>query len=105
MVAGAWWYVPKELRSQLLEEAHAAAGLYAGHLSEQKVYNKIRRLYWWPGLRRDVRQFCRSCLNCVSRRSPGHQHRPPLNPIPVKGPFHCVAVDFLQLPLTSIGNK
>ena len=101
---GCWCLVvPKELRPQLLEEAHA--GLFAGHFSERKVYHKIHRLYWWPGLRRDVRQFCRSCLNCVSRRGPGHQQRPPLNPIPVKGPFHRVAVDVLQLPLTSSGNK
>ena len=101
---GRWCLVvPKELCSQLLEEAHA--GLFAGHFSKKKVYHKIRHLYWWPGLRRDVRQFCKSCLNCVSQRGPGHQHRPPLNPIPVKGPFHCVAVDVLQLPLSSSGNE
>ena len=28
-----------------------------------------------------------------------------MQPIPVKGPFHRVAVDVLQLPLTSSGNK
>ena len=50
---GRWCLVvPKELCSQLLEEAHA--GLFAGHFSERKVYHKIRRLYWWPGLRRDI---------------------------------------------------
>ena len=31
--------------------------------------------------------------------------RPPLQPIPVLKPFHRVAVDVLQLPLTSNGNK
>ena len=31
--------------------------------------------------------------------------RPPLQPIPVKKPFHCIAVDVLQLPLTSQGNR
>ena len=50
-------------------------------------------------------KFCRSYLSCVTRRGPGHSHRPPLMPIPVKGPFHRVAVDVLQLPLTSSGNK
>ena len=99
---GRWCLVvPKELRPQLLEEAHA--GLFAGHFSEKKIY-KIRRLYWWPGLRKDVRKFCQSCLNCVSRRGPGHRQRPPLNPIPVKGPFHRVAVDVLQLPLLVVTN-
>ena len=47
---GRWCLVvPKELHSQLLQKANA--GLFAGHFSEQKVYNKICRLYWWPGLR------------------------------------------------------
>ena len=101
---GRWCIVvPRDLRSQLLAEAHS--GCFGGHFSEKKVYDKIRRSYWWYGLRRDVRKFCRSCLNCVTRRGPGHSHRPPLMPIPVKGPFHRVGVDVLQLPLTSSGNK
>ena len=95
--------VPQQLRPQLLHEAHA--GCFSGHFSERKVYDKIRRNYWWYGLRRDIRKFCRACLNCVSRRGPGHASRPPLVPIPVKGAFHRVAVDVLQLPLTSSGNK
>ena len=101
---GRWCVVvPKELHSQLLTEAHA--GSFGGHFSEKKVYDKIRRSHWWYGLRRDVRKFCRSCLSCVTRRGPGHSCRPPMMPIPVKGPFHRVAVDVLQLPLTPSGNK
>ena len=56
-------------------------------------------------MRADVRHLCRGCLNCVSRRGPGRAIRPPLQPIPVLKPFHRVAVDVLQLPLTSSGNK
>ena len=97
---GVLWSL-KKLRSHLLTEAHS--GCFGGHFSEKKVYDKIQQSYWWYSLRRDVRKFCRSCLNCVTRR--GHSHQPPLMPIPVKGPFHLVAVDVLQLPLTSSGNK
>lgn len=53
----------------------------------------------------DVMEFCRRCLNCVTRWGPGHSHCPPLKSIPVKGPFHRVGVDILQLPLTSRSNK
>ena len=56
-------------------------------------------------MRADIRCFCRRCLSCVSRREPGRAVRPPLQPIPVLKPFHRVAVDVLQLPLTSSGNK
>ena len=32
--------------------------------------------------------------------------RPPLQPIPpVGGPFHCIAMDILQLPITANGNR
>ena len=95
--------VPKELQQDLIAEAHAS--LFSGHLSERKVYDRLRRRFWWQGMRADVRRFCRGCLNCVSRRGPGRAVRPPLQPIPVLKPFHRVAVDVLQLPLTSSENK
>ena len=95
--------VPKDLRQMLLSEAHA--GLYSGHLSERKIYDRLRRHYWWHGMQADVRRFCRGCLRCVSRRGPGRAVRPHLHPVPVLKPFHQVAVDVLTLPLTSRGNK
>ena len=95
--------VPTELRPSLISEAHA--GLFSGHLSERKVYDRLHHRFWWRGMRADVRRFCRGYLNCVSRRGPGQALHPPLQPIPVVKPFHRVAVDVLQLPLTSSGNK
>ena len=41
---------------------------------------------------------------CASRSGSKKRCRPELQPIPV-GPFHCVGVDVLQLPLTHDGNK
>ena len=56
-------------------------------------------------MRSDVRKHCRSCLSCAARKGTGRASRPPLQPIPVGGPFHRVGVDVLQLPLTESGNK
>lgn len=83
--------VPKELRSVLLSEAHD--GKFAGHFGEQKVYNLLRKLYWWDGMRADVQRYCRSCLICATHKGTGRASRPPLQPIPVGGPFHRVDVD------------
>ena len=95
--------VPVSLRVALLEDAHG--GLFAGHLGEKRVYDRLRRSYWWPGMRSDVRKHCRSCLTCATRRGVGRATHPPLQPIPVGGPFHCVGVDILKLPLTYDGNQ
>ena len=92
--------VPVSLRSSLLEDAH-----FAGHLGEKRVYDRLHRSYWWQGMRSDVRKHCRSCLTCATRRGVGHATHPPLQPIPVGGPFHCVGVDILKVPLTYDGNQ
>ena len=89
--------VPHELRSDLLKEVHSC--VFSGHFSECKVYDHLRRSYWWHDMRSDVRKFCRGCLNCATRKGPRHGIRPLLQPIPVKGPFHRVGVDILTLPL------
>ncbi len=94
---------PKNLRSALLEEAHQ--GCFAGHLSGKKVYDRLRRFVWWRGMKNDVNSFCTACLICASRKGNRKTFRPLLSPIPVGGPFHRVAVDILQLPLTAQGNS
>ena len=81
---GRWCIVvPKSVRPTLLEEAHA--GHFAEHLSERKIYDRLRRSYYWHGMRSDVRRYCRSCLTCASRKGNGRRVHPPLQPIPVGG--------------------
>ena len=80
--SGRWCVVvPKAVQPTLLEEAHA--GCFAGHLSEQKIYDHLRRSYYWQGMRSDVRRYSRSCLTCASRRGTERKIHPPLQPIPV----------------------
>ena len=86
----------------LLEEAHK--GRFAGHLSDRKVYYRLRRRVWWKGMKSDVAAFCIACLVCAPRKGGRKTFKPPLAPIPVGRPFHRVAVDILQLPLTTQGN-
>ena len=95
--------VPQDLRTELLTEAHS--GKFSGHFAERRVYDLLRRRYWWKGMHADVKRHCRSCLTCATRKGTGRAFKPPLQPIPVGGPFHRVGVDVLQLPLTESGNQ
>ena len=101
---GRWCVVvPTGRREALIKEAHD--GRFSGHFAEKKIFELLRRQYWWPGMRADVRRYCRSCLVCASRKGQSRSIRPPLQPIPVGGPFAKVGVDILQLPLTLEGNQ
>ena len=95
--------IPHARRQDLIQEAHD--GRFSGHFAEKRIYELLQRRYWWPGMRADVRRYCRSCLVCASRKGTGQALKPTLHPIPVGGPFERVGVDVLQLPLTLDGNQ
>ena len=64
----------------------------------------LSRHYWWPSMRKDIAQWCKSCLPCATRQA-GRAVKPLLTPIPVGGPFDRVGVDVVQLPVTRKGSK
>ena len=80
----------------------------AGHLGINKTYHKILTHFYWPGLKKDVVQFCRLCHVCQLVGKP-NQLVPavPLQPITVCGePFSQVLVDCVgSLLKTKLGNQ
>lgn len=96
--------VPKCLRNQVLSVAHDNV---AGHLGITKTYYRILRYFFWPGIKSDVVQYCRSCHVCQVVGKPNQIIRPaPLQPIPVLGePFARIILDCVgPLPRTRAGH-
>jgi len=58
--------VPQSLRHQLFTHTHA--GRLAAHLSSQRMLAQLRRLYYWPGMRRHIDAWCRQCEGCAISR-------------------------------------
>ena len=50
------------LHSVILREYHASA--LGGHMGEKKLLASVRRRFYWPGLAKDVKRFCRECPVC-----------------------------------------
>ena len=49
-------------KKKFLEEAHYAA--YIVHPGATKMYHRIRDLYWWDGLKKDIADYVAKCLTC-----------------------------------------
>lgn len=98
--------VPTMFRSEILKMAHD--GTMAGHLGVNKTYDRILRNFFWPGLKKDVVAYCKSCHICQLAGKP-NQTIPvsPLLPIPAfDQPFSRVLVDCVgPLPRTKSGNQ
>ena len=75
--------VPLKYRSDILSLAHDHQ--LAGHLGVNKTYDRVLRHFFWPGLKRDVVQFCKSCHVCQVIGKPNQTIPPaPLYPIPAE---------------------
>ncbi|XP_017624867.1 uncharacterized protein LOC108468498 [Gossypium arboreum] len=51
-----------DLRQSILREA--PGNPYAMHPSGNKLYQDLRELYWWPGLKLEVIDYVSKCLTC-----------------------------------------
>ncbi|KAG8498732.1 hypothetical protein CXB51_005083 [Gossypium anomalum] len=97
-----WICVPKndELIQKILHEAHN--GCLAVHPGSTKMYNDLKKMYWWNGMKRDISEFVSKCLICQQVKA---EHQVPsglLQPIMVpEWKWDRITMDFiLGLPLT-----
>ena len=51
-----------ELKKSILKEAHN--GSFSMHLDSTKMYQDLKTLYWWSGMKRDVSKFVIKCMVC-----------------------------------------
>ncbi|EOY03078.1 Retrotransposon protein, putative [Theobroma cacao] len=98
-------YVPDGdgLRREILEEAHMAA--YVVHPGATKMYQDLKEVYWWEGLKRDVAEFVSKCLVCQQVKAEHQKLTRLLQPLPVpKWKWEHIAMDFVTgLPRTNGG--
>jgi len=67
---------------------------------------QLRRLYYWPGMRRDIDAWCRQCEGCAISRGPPSRPHGRLRKVYAGAPMDLVAIDILSgLPTTPDGHK
>nr|XP_043872779.1 uncharacterized protein LOC122761638 isoform X1 [Solea senegalensis] len=98
--------IPAEYRQHILELAHDHP--WSGHLGITKTHDRILKHFFWPGMKKEVTRFCKTCSTCQVVGKPNQVVPPaPLHPIPAVGePFERVLVDCVgPLPRTKSGNQ
>ncbi|KAA3477884.1 ty3-gypsy retrotransposon protein [Gossypium australe] len=89
-------------RTQFLHEAHS--GCLSVHPGSTKMYNDLKKWYWWPSMKKDISEFVSRCLICQQVKA---EHQVPsglLQPIRVpEWKWDRITMDFVTgLPLTPI---
>ncbi|WMV19172.1 hypothetical protein MTR67_012557, partial [Solanum verrucosum] len=61
-----------DLIQKLLIESHGSR--YSIHPGVTKMYRHLKRIYWWPGMKKDIAEFVAKCQNCQQVKYEHQRH-------------------------------
>ncbi|GJX40805.1 putative reverse transcriptase domain-containing protein [Tanacetum coccineum] len=62
-----------DLRTVIIHESHKSK--YAIHPGSDKMYQDIKKLYWWPNMKANIATYVSKCLTCTKVKA---EHQRPL---------------------------
>ena len=80
-------YVPnnKDLKEEILKAHHDPVDV--GHPGQHRMQEIIKRTYWWPGLKEDVKRYVQGCLKCQQNKVQHQRKASELHPLEIpEGP-------------------
>jgi len=58
----------------------------------------IKRTYWWPGLKKDVKKYIQGCFKCQQNKVQHQRKAGELHPFEIpKGPWQDISIDVIGL--------
>ena len=95
--------LPQTYRETILKMLHDDET--AGHLGTTRTLEKAVTRFFWPGMTKDVSQYCDTCEICQRRGRPTPQMQATLRTDTYSRPFERVGIDITEMPVSARGNK
>ena len=89
-------YVPnnKELREEILKKHHDPADI--GHPGQHRMLELLKRTYWWPGLKEDIKKYIQGCFKCQQNKVQHQRKTGELHPLEIpQGPWQEISIDII----------
>ncbi|GKB16518.1 putative reverse transcriptase domain-containing protein, partial [Tanacetum coccineum] len=90
-----------DLRSVIMHESHKSK--YSIHPGSEKMYQDVKKLYWWPNMKADIATYVSKCLTCARVKA---EHQRPsgllVQPAIPEWKWDNITMDFItKLPRSS----
>ncbi|GJR02415.1 putative reverse transcriptase domain-containing protein [Tanacetum coccineum] len=100
---GSWLPCYGDLRSVIMHESHKSK--YYIHTGSEKMYQDVKKLYWWPNMKADIATYVSKCLTCARVKA---EHQRPsgllVQPAIPEWKWDNITMDFItKLPRSSQG--
>nr|GEY70186.1 putative reverse transcriptase domain-containing protein [Tanacetum cinerariifolium] len=92
-----------DMRIVIMHESHKSK--YSIHPGSDKMYQDMKKLYWWPNMKADIATYVSKCLTCATVKA---EHQRPLGllvqPKMPQWKWNNITMDFvMKLPKSSQG--
>nr|GEV45455.1 putative reverse transcriptase domain-containing protein [Tanacetum cinerariifolium] len=92
-----------DLRSMIMHESHKSE--YSIHLGSDKMYQDMKKLYWWPHMKANIATYVCKCLTCARVKA---EHQRPsgllVQPAILEWKWDNITMDFItKLPKSPQG--
>ena len=84
----------KELREEILREHHDPADIR--HLGQYRMMELLKKMYWWPGLKEDVKKYVQGCFKCQQNKVQHQKKAGELHPLEIpQGSWQEISIDII----------
>ncbi|KAA8531351.1 hypothetical protein F0562_006060 [Nyssa sinensis] len=90
----------KVQQEQVMEQFHSSP--MGGHTGSQKTHSRLKREFFWHGMRKDIRKYIRECEVCQRNKTENLKPAGALQPLPIPSKVWVdISIDFIEgLPLS-----
>ena len=71
----------KKIKKEILKENHDLADV--GHPKQYRMLELIKRTYWWPGLREDIKKYVQGCFKYQQNKIQHQRKAGELHPLEI----------------------
>jgi len=89
-------YVPnnKDIKEEILKEHHDPADVR--HPGQHRMQELIKRIYWWPELKEDVKKYVQGCVKCQQNKVQHQKRAGKLHLLEIPGgPWQDISIDMI----------
>jgi len=89
-------YIPnnKKIKEEILKENHDSVDV--GHPGQHRILELLKRTYWWPGLKEDIKKYIQGCFKCQQNKVQHQKKAGELHPLDIpQGLWQEISIDII----------
>jgi len=89
-------YIPNnnKIRERILKKNHNSVDV--GYLGQYRMLELLKRTYWWPGLKEDIKKYVQECFKCQQNKVQHQRKAGELHPLEIlQGLWQEISIDII----------